>query len=98
MRGREVSPAGSGVRPEGPVSLTVGIRTGSGLSTEHKLPTGEEEKDLVFLCVCVCRGVDLVGERCPLWGGSASLQKGTQSNCLQATYLIVVFVESSPKM
>lgn len=46
--------------PEVPVSQKVGIRTGSGLSPKDTLSMGEEEKDLVFLCVC--RGGDLAEE------------------------------------
>ena len=37
--------------PEGPVSQKTGGRTGSRLSPKDTLPMGEEEEDLVFLCV-----------------------------------------------
>ena len=39
------------MEPEGPVSQKVGGRTGSSLSCKDTLPTGEEEKDFVFLRV-----------------------------------------------
>ena len=37
--------------PEGPGCQKVGGRTGSRLSFKDTLPMGEEEEDLVFLCV-----------------------------------------------
>ena len=51
-RGREMGPVGLEMGPEGPVCQKVGgERTGSRLSFKDTLPMGEEEEDLVFLCV-----------------------------------------------
>lgn len=47
LRGREQGLSGLGVRPEGPVSQKVGIRTGSGLNTKDEPPT---EKHGISLC------------------------------------------------
>ena len=37
--------------PKGPVSQKIGGRTGSRLSPKDTLPMGDEEEDLVLLCV-----------------------------------------------
>lgn len=49
--------AALGVGPEGPVSQRVGRRSRSGLSPKDTLPMGQEDKDLVFLCVCAGEGI-----------------------------------------
>ena len=47
-----MGPVGLEMGPEGPVCQNrVGGKTGSRLSFKDILPMGEEEEDLVFLCV-----------------------------------------------
>ena len=47
-----MGPVGLEMGPEGPVCQNmVGGKTGSRLSFKDILPLGEEEEDLVFLCV-----------------------------------------------
>ena len=50
-RGREMRPVELEMGPKGPVSQKRGGRTGSRLSPKDTLPMGEEEEDLVILCV-----------------------------------------------
>ena len=65
--------------PKGPVSQKRGGRTGSRLSPKDTLPMGEEEEDLVFLCVSAEMETE-PGSRV-VCGGSAICLKGIERSC-----------------